>query len=59
MKMRMFRMYISAQNIATVTPYKGWDPETNREHSGPITQGVTYLSTPQARAFSVGINFGL
>ena len=59
MKMRMFRIYISGQNIATATSYKGWDPETNREKSGSITQGVTYLSTPQARAFSIGINFGL
>jgi TonB-linked SusC/RagA family outer membrane protein len=58
MKMRMFRIFISGQNLAIATAYKGWDPETNREKSGPITQGVTYLSTPQARAFTVGFNFG-
>jgi TonB-linked SusC/RagA family outer membrane protein len=59
MKLRSLRFFISAQNIATLTPYKGWDPETNRDNSGSITQGVTYLAIPQARSFSAGFNLGL
>jgi hypothetical protein len=58
LKMRLFRIYISAQNLAVLTPYRGWDPETNRDNSGSITQGATYLGTPQARSFSVGVNLG-
>jgi len=58
MKMRSLRFYISAQNLAVWTQYKGWDPETNRDNSGAITQGVSYLNTPQARIFSVGFNVG-
>jgi TonB-linked SusC/RagA family outer membrane protein len=59
MKMRTFRVFVSVQNAATVTPYKGWDPEYNRDNSGAITQGVSYLGTPQSRVYSLGFNFGL
>lgn len=59
MKMRNFRIFVSVQNLATLTPYKGWDPEYNRDNSGAITQGASYLGTPQARAYSIGFNFGL
>ncbi|MFN8277558.1 MAG: TonB-dependent receptor [Chitinophagales bacterium] len=58
-KARSLRLFFSATNLATATKYRGWDPETNREKSGPITQGVTYLATPQARTFSFGFNVGL
>ena len=56
---RSIRFFISGQNLAIATPYQGWDPETNRDKSGPITQGVTYLATPQARTFTFGFNIGL
>lgn len=59
MKTRMFRIFVTGSNLATATPYKGWDPETNRDGSGSITQGATYLGTPQARTIAVGFNFGL
>ena len=50
------KIFLSAQNLAVWTKYKGWDPEVNREGSGAITQGVTYLSPPQAKVFTTGIN---
>jgi len=50
------KFFLSAQNLAVWTKYKGWDPEVNREGSGAITQGVTYLSPPQAKVFTTGIN---
>jgi len=58
MKMRSFRIFISGQNLAVASPYKGWDPETNRDNSGAITQGVSYLNTPQARIYTFGFNMG-
>ncbi|MFN8310638.1 MAG: TonB-dependent receptor [Chitinophagales bacterium] len=58
-KARSLRIFVTATNLATATKYKGWDPETNRDKSGPITQGVTYLATPQARTISFGVNVGL
>ena len=42
-----------------LTKYTGWDPEVNREGSGAITQGVSYLSPPQAKTFITGINITL
>jgi TonB-linked SusC/RagA family outer membrane protein len=59
MRMRTFRIFVSVQNAATATPYKGWDPEYNRDNSGAITQGASYLGTPQARTYTIGFNFGL
>jgi iron complex outermembrane receptor protein len=58
MKMRSFRVFVSGQNLAVATQYKGWDPETNRDNSGAITQGVSYLNTPQARTYTFGFNIG-
>ena len=59
MKMRSFRIFITGSNLAVATPYKGWDPEANRDNSGSITQGASYLGTPQARTVAIGFNFGL
>ena len=50
------KIFLSAQNLAVWTKYKGWDPEVNREGSGAITQGVSYLSPPQAKTITSGIN---
>ncbi len=58
MKMRSLRIYVSGQNLAVATQYKGWDPETNRDNSGGITQGVSYLNSPQARIYQFGFNIG-
>ena len=51
------RVYFTAQNWLLWTKYTGWDPEVNRDVSGNITQGVTYLSPPQAKTFIFGVNF--
>ena len=56
LKIDSFKIFLSAQNLAVWTKYKGWDPEVNREGSGAITQGVSYLSPPQAKVFTTGIN---
>ncbi len=50
------RIYIGGTNLWTLTNYPGWDPEVNRDGSGNITQGVTYLSPPQVRTMNVGID---
>ncbi len=54
--MSSIRVYFLAQNWWTWTTYGGWDPEVNRDFSGNITQGVTYLSPPQAKTFTFGVN---
>lgn len=49
------RIYVGATNLWTLTNYTGWDPEVNRDGSGNITQGVTYLSPPQVKTVNFGI----
>jgi TonB-linked SusC/RagA family outer membrane protein len=49
------RIYVGGTNIWTLTDYSGWDPEVNRDGSGNITQGVTYLSPPQVSTVNFGI----
>ena len=52
------RVFVSAQNLFTITGYSGADPEVNSEISrtGVAPLGVDYLSYPRARTFSMGIN---
>lgn len=54
--------YFTAQNLLTLTRYKGFDPEVsqygnsaNREESA-IIQGVDYGTYPQSKSYVIGIN---
>lgn len=51
-------VYVSANNIITMTDYLGYDPEFAYSHS-QIYQGVDYGLTPHARQFILGIKIGL
>ncbi|WP_085537324.1 SusC/RagA family TonB-linked outer membrane protein [Massilibacteroides vaginae] len=46
------RFYVSAENLLTLTGYKGFDPEINADASNGIDRGYY----PQARTFTVGLN---
>ena len=54
-RVERLRIYLGGTNLWTLTNYTGWDPEVNRDGSGNITQGVTYLSPPQVKTLSFGI----
>ncbi|MCX2494774.1 TonB-dependent receptor [Pedobacter sp. PF22-3] len=59
-KLSKLRLYATAQNLLTITGYKGWDPEVNADYqSTNINQGVDFYSAPQPRVISFGINIGL
>ena len=59
-KLSKLRIFATAQNLATITGYKGWDPEVNADYqSTNINQGVDFYSAPQPRVMSFGINIGL
>jgi TonB-linked SusC/RagA family outer membrane protein len=59
-KVSKLRIFASAQNLATITGYKGWDPEVNADFQATnINQGVDFYSAPQPRVISFGINIGL
>jgi hypothetical protein len=51
-----FRIYVSAQNLFTITNYKGYDPEVgNRTPSSSLTNGIDYAVYPQPKSYNVGI----
>ena len=48
------RFYIAANNLATFTKYKGYDPDFSS--GSPLTGGVDYGAYPQAKTYMVGFN---
>ena len=54
-KLQKIRLYLSAQNIFTITQYRGYDPEVNYRNSN-LNAGADYASYPNAKSFTAGIN---
>lgn len=51
-----FRIYATANNLATITGYSGYDPDVNARRSTPLTPGVDYGSYPRGRSYVFGVN---
>jgi hypothetical protein len=49
-------VYISGQNLLTITKYKGMDPDV--QGTGIITRGFDAGNWPSSRVISVGLQFG-
>lgn len=49
------RVYLSAENIATITSYSGSDPEVSTRNS-PLTPGFDWSAYPRSFNLSVGLN---
>lgn len=49
-----FRIYISGQNLLTLSGYKGYDPDFLSD--GLFSRGYEYGSFPNPRTFSVGVD---
>jgi len=54
---KRLRLYVSAQNLATITGYKGLDPEIGSKN-GTLTNGVDFGQYPSARSFQFGLQAG-
>ncbi|WP_448698301.1 SusC/RagA family TonB-linked outer membrane protein [Mucilaginibacter sp. AW1-3] len=54
---KRLRLYTSAQNLATISGYKGLDPEIGTKN-GTLTNGVDFGQYPTARTFQFGIQAG-
>jgi TonB-dependent starch-binding outer membrane protein SusC len=53
------RIYVSSQNLFTVTKYTGYDPEIASRGGNLLQNGIDYGNYPQARTVMFGINLGL
>lgn len=49
------RVYITAQNLFTITNYSGLDPEVNMSELDPGVEGREYY--PKTKTYSFGVNF--
>ncbi|HVX50272.1 MAG TPA: TonB-dependent receptor [Chitinophagaceae bacterium] len=60
LKVDRLRLYVRAQNLFTITKYKGWDPEVNADYQASnINLGQDFYSAPQFKTFVIGVNLGL
>jgi hypothetical protein len=54
-----FRIYVSAQNLFTITDYSGYDPEVgNRTPNSSLTSGIDFAVYPQPKSYLIGIQVG-
>jgi len=60
LKVDRLRIYVRAQNLLTITKYKGWDPEVNADYQASnINMGQDFYSAPQFKTYVIGLNLGL
>jgi TonB-linked SusC/RagA family outer membrane protein len=50
------RVYVTGNNLATITGYSGYDPDVSSRRNSPLTPGVDYSAYPKARTFLFGLN---
>ncbi|MBC7651702.1 MAG: TonB-dependent receptor [Deinococcales bacterium] len=55
LKISRLRLYATANNVAVLTSYSGYDPEVSVRRS-PLTPGLDYSAYPKSRTFLFGIN---
>ena len=53
---KQIRVYVSAQNLFTITNYKGLDPEANFYDQNNLQPGIDYGVYPSYRTYTVGVN---
>lgn len=54
--MKSLNLYVSAQNLWTITNYTGYDPlvDTNKQAAGNQSLGIDYTTYPSAKTFLFG-----
>ena len=56
LKLTRFRIYVSAQNLFTITKYSGYDPEIGSFNQNVLLTGVDNGRYPSPRTFNFGVN---
>jgi hypothetical protein len=55
-KVSSFRIYVTGNNLATLTGYSGYDPDVNARRASLLTPGTDYSAYPRGRTYLVGVN---
>jgi len=50
------RIFVQGQNLFTITKYSGFDPEISTFGETTTAPGTDFLTVPQARTYSLGLN---
>ncbi|WP_395276120.1 SusC/RagA family TonB-linked outer membrane protein [Halalkalibaculum sp. DA384] len=59
LSIRNLRVYATAQNLFTITEFRGYDPEISTS-GAPFSRGrAQYFEYPKSRTFILGVNLGL
>ena len=53
------RIYISGQNLFTLTNYRGYDPEVSYHGASTLEAGEDYGGYPQSKTFMVGVKLDI
>ena len=56
-QVRSVYVYVSANNLLTITGYSGYDPEVST-NAGLASIGIDYLNYPRPRTFTAGLRLG-
>lgn len=57
---KSLQLYISGQNLITITDYPGLDPEVNtRSETGSLRIGIDQTGYPSSKIFTLGLNLQL
>ncbi|MFH1121621.1 MAG: TonB-dependent receptor [Bacteroidota bacterium] len=57
--LKRISVYVTGQNLITLTKYSGFDPEVNAFGSSAVSMGVDYGTYPQSRTIVFGVNVEL
>ena len=49
------RLFLTAQNLLTLTPYSGYDPEVSSYEQNNLLQGIDYGAYPSSKTFLIGV----
>ncbi len=58
-KIQRLRIYVSAQNLFTVTKYSGYNPEVNLRTGNTLSPGEDSGAYPTTKTYTIGINLSL
>ncbi|MVN21342.1 SusC/RagA family TonB-linked outer membrane protein [Mucilaginibacter arboris] len=58
-KVSKLRVYATANNVAIITSYSGYDPDVSTRRATGVTPGVDYSAYPRSRTYLLGVNLSL
>ncbi|WP_291399440.1 TonB-dependent receptor [Daejeonella sp.] len=56
LKVSNFKLYVAGQNLFTITKYSGLDPEVSTFSDTNTAPGTDFLTFPQAKTYTFGLN---